>query len=59
MTVVSRVPVSKIPKLLTTGTSAITWVIIAVSAYSGFGYAQRHSAARRAATATAGSTPQS
>jgi hypothetical protein len=55
-TALSRIPVSKIPKLMTTGTTAITWIIIAVSAYTGFGYAQRHASARRAAT-PAGTTP--
>jgi hypothetical protein len=53
-TAIENVPLSKIPKLLTTGTTAITWIIIAVSAYTGFGYAQRHAAARRAAAARMG-----
>ena len=57
-TVVDRLPMSKIPKLLTTGTTAITWIIIAVSAYTGFGYAQRHSAARRAAPTVPSGTPE-
>jgi hypothetical protein len=53
-TAIDNVPLSKIPKLLTIGTTPITWIIIAVSAYTGFGYAQRHAAARRAAAARMG-----
>jgi hypothetical protein len=53
-TAIDTVPFSKVPKLLTIGTTPITWIIIAVSAYTGFGYAQRHAAARRAAAARMG-----
>src|SRR3954471_1201675 len=57
MTAVSHVPVSKIPRLMTIGTTAITWVIIALAAYTGFNYARRLSMARRAMH-PAGSTPE-
>jgi hypothetical protein len=35
-TVVNRLPASKIPTLMTTGTGAFTWVIIALSGLSGY-----------------------
>jgi hypothetical protein len=47
MTAISKVPMSKVPELMTTGTSAITWLIIALSGFSGLRYAQHHAAASR------------
>src|SRR4051812_7241933 len=57
MTAVDRIPLSKIPHLLTVGTTAITWIIIALSAYTGFGYARRLTMARKAVQPAA-STPE-
>jgi MFS superfamily sulfate permease-like transporter len=38
---VNDVPLHKVPKLLTTGTNAFTWIIIALSVYTGIRYATR------------------
>ena len=46
-TVINRIPVSKLPDLLTTGTSAVTWVIMAASVYTGLQAATRLSALNR------------
>jgi hypothetical protein len=36
LTAVRDVPMSKVPKLLTTGTDAFTWIIVVLSVYSGY-----------------------
>jgi hypothetical protein len=40
-TAVGEVPLSKIPRLITIGTDPLTWIIVALSGYSGYRAAQR------------------
>jgi hypothetical protein len=38
---VQLVPTSKIPELMKTGTSAMTWIVMAASVYAGFAFSRR------------------
>jgi hypothetical protein len=40
-TVVQNIPMSKIPELMKTGTSPMTWVVMAASVYAGFAFSRR------------------
>jgi lysylphosphatidylglycerol synthetase-like protein (DUF2156 family) len=40
-TVVRDIPISKIPELMKTGTSPMTWIVMAASVYAGFAFSRR------------------
>jgi hypothetical protein len=50
-TVVDQIPLSKVPHFLTIGTDALTWIIVALSGYSGYRASMQLRAHQRGASA--------